>query len=267
MEGAGVYLKRVFGHAQVPKLDPFLLLDDFSSESAADYLAGFPWHPHRGIETVTYIVKGKVVHEDSLGNKGAIRGGDAQWMTAGSGIIHQEMPQITEEMIGFQLWVNLPSARKMMTPRYQDASRVEIPQVDYNGDVVRVLAGSLNNVRGPVEDVVVAPEYFDATLQPLSTFQHRATRGHTTFAYVVEGEGFFDSQRLVKRGEIALFADGDGLTIRAGEGGLRFLLIAGKPLNEPVAWYGPIVMNTREELQKAFNDYADGTFIKHKPNL
>lgn len=264
-EGAGVYLKRVFGNAQVPKLDPFLLLDDFSSGNPVEYLAGFPWHPHRGIETVTYIVKGKVVHEDSLGNKGTINSGDVQWMTAGSGIIHQEMPQVSERMMGFQLWVNLPSARKMMVPRYRDVGRAEIPEVDYKGTLVRVIAGSVNGVNGPVQDLVVSPEYIDVSLEPLSTFHHPITRGHKAFAYVVEGDGNFDQKRLVKDGEIAVFADGDNVSITAGERGLRFLLIAGKPLNEPVAWYGPIVMNTQRELVKAFEEYSTGTFIKHKP--
>jgi len=267
MEGAGVYLKRVFGHAQVPRLDPFLLLDDFSSSRPIDYMAGFPWHPHRGIETVTYMVKGKVSHEDSLGNKGTINSGDVQWMTAGSGIIHQEMPQESERMMGFQLWVNLPSARKMMAPRYQDVGRGEIPQVDYKGALVRVVAGAVNNVKGPVQDLVVTPEYLDVSLEPLSAFDHQIVKGHKAFAYVVEGSGHFDPKKLVKEGEIAVFTDGDDVSIRAGDRGLRFLLIAGKPLNEPVAWYGPIVMNTQDELVKAFDEYSTGTFIKDKPKM
>jgi redox-sensitive bicupin YhaK (pirin superfamily) len=267
MEGAGVYLKRVFGYAQVPRLDPFLLLDDFSSGNPVDYMAGFPWHPHRGIETVTYILKGKVSHEDSLGNKGTINSGNVQWMTAGSGIIHQEMPQESEMMVGFQLWVNLPSARKMMAPRYQDVSRAEIPEVDYKGALVKVIAGSVDNVKGPVQDLVVAPQYVDVSLQPLSTFNHQIVRGHKAFAYVIEGDGHFDPKRLVKGGEIAVFTDGENVSLTAGNKGLRFLLIAGKPLNEPVAWYGPIVMNTQQELVKAFDEYSSGTFMKHKPEI
>ncbi|MCS4538421.1 MAG: pirin family protein [Thaumarchaeota archaeon] len=267
IEGAGVYLRRVFGHAQMPKLDPFLLLDDFSSTKPVDYLAGFPWHPHRGIETVTYIVKGRVSHEDNLGNKGTINSGDVQWMTAGSGIIHQEMPQESERMIGFQLWVNLPSTRKMMAPRYHDVGRGEIPEVDYKGALVKVIAGSVGNVKGPVQDLVVSPEYIDVSLQSLSTFEHPIVMGHKAFAYVVEGDGHFDPNRVVKDGEIAVFTNGDDVSITAGSKGLHFLLIAGKPLNEPVAWYGPIVMNTQQELVKAFGEYSNGTFIKHKPQI
>ena len=267
IEGAGVYLKRVFGHAQMPKLDPFLLLDDFSSTKPVEYLAGFPWHPHRGIETVTYMVKGRVSHEDSLGNRGTINSGDVQWMTAGSGIIHQEMPQESERMMGFQLWVNLPHARKMMAPRYQDVGKGEIPEVDYKGALVKIIAGSVGNVKGPVQDLVVSPEYIDASLQSLSTFDYRIVMGHKAFAYVVEGDGHFDSNRVVRDGEIAVFTDGDNISIKAGNKGLRFLLIAGKPLNEPVAWYGPIVMNTQQELISAFDEYSNGTFIKHKPQI
>ena len=265
IEGAGVYLKRVFGNAQVPRLDPFLLLDDFSSGKPIEYMAGFPWHPHRGIETVTYMVKGKVSHEDSLGNKGTINSGDVQWMTAGSGIIHQEMPQESEKMMGFQLWVNLPAARKMMSPRYRDVGKGEIPEVDHKGALVRVIAGSVNNVSGPVQDLVVSPQYIDVSLQPLSIFDHKITKGHKAFAYVVEGEGNFGHKGLVKHGEIGVFTDGDNVSITAGNKGVRFLLIAGKPLNEPVAWYGPIVMNTQQELVKAFDEYSTGSFIKHKP--
>lgn len=178
IEGAGVRLKRVFGQAQVPKLDPFLLLDDFSSAKPADYIAGFPWHPHRGIETVTYMVRGKVAHEDSIGNKGTIRSGDVQWMTAGSGIIHQEMPQRSEKMVGFQLWVNLPSQRKMADPRYQGIGKAEIPEIDYKGAKVKVIAGEVNGVHGPAKDIMVKPEYLDVELNQGETFQHPTNIGH-----------------------------------------------------------------------------------------
>jgi redox-sensitive bicupin YhaK (pirin superfamily) len=267
MEGAGVRLKRVFGFQEVKGLDPFLLLDDFGSDDPDDYIAGFPWHPHRGIETVTYMLSGEVEHGDSLGNKGTIKSGDMQWMTAGSGIIHQEMPKrFKGTMRGFQLWVNLPARSKMMDPRYRDVTRDRIVEVSPSGGVkLRIIAGEVDGVRGPVQDVVANPEYLDITLEPGAAFERETPAGHTVFAYVIGGQGSFgdNSRKFFADGQLALFSDGDRISARASPEGIRFLLVSGKPLNEPVAWRGPIVMNTDEELQAAFEEYANGTFIKH----
>jgi redox-sensitive bicupin YhaK (pirin superfamily) len=266
MEGAGVRLKRAFGHAEAPKLDPFLLLDDIHSTNPEDYLAGFPWHPHRGIETVTYVLHGEVDHGDSIGNSGAIGDGDVQWMTAGSGIIHQEMPRkVSGDMRGLQLWVNLPASHKMMDPRYRDIPADTIPAVtDSNGVVVKVVAGSYGGVSGPMEDLVQAPSYFDIAIPAGEAFTCDFPEGHTVFAYVLSGKGSFapgddnefGAEHLVHYGE------GDQVSIGGGDTGVRFLLIAGKPLDEPVAWGGPIVMNTEEELHAAFREFREGTFIK-----
>ena len=269
IEGAGVHLRRAFGNREVPKLDPFLLLDDFRSENPLEYVAGFPWHPHRGIETVTYMLDGLVEHEDSIGNRGVIGAGDVQWMTSGSGIIHQEMPKFRDPkdpfMGGFQLWVNLPSSSKMMDPRYQEVKRASIPEVAVGKDVrVRVVAGEVNGVRGPVQGIVVEPEYLDVRLAPHGTFDHPVKRGHTAFGYVLGGKGTFDEgSGEIDSENLVLFRDGDRVRVRAGSEPLRFLLISGKPLGEPVAWWGPIVMNTRQELETAIEEYREGTFIKH----
>jgi len=267
LEGAGVNLKRAFGYNEVPLLDPFLLLDDFHSDNPADYIAGFPWHPHRGIETVTYMLKGMVEHGDSLGNKGVILPGDVQWMTAGSGIIHQEMPKgFNGNMWGFQLWVNLPSTHKMMEPRYREVKNEQIPVVAINEDVkIRIICGDFENTKGPVRDIVVDPEYLDITMTPGSEFEHRIKRGYRAFSYVIEGTGYFaDNEKSTGIENLVIFKDGDTVKITSGDKNLRFLLVSGKPLGEPVAWYGPIVMNTQEELDLAFEEYRNGTFIKHK---
>ena len=284
LEGAGVHLKRGFGFSEVPLFDPFLLLDDFRSDDPEQYLKGFPWHPHRGIETITYVLAGEVEHGDSLHNHGVIGSGDVQWMTAGSGIIHQEMPKGDENgrMHGFQLWANLPSGEKMMDPRYRDVKSTQIPRVDLpGGTVVKVIAGEISGTKGPVRDVVIDPEYIDVTVPAKSEFTHAITRGHSAFAYVIEGSGIFcggqepfshdvvgsgrfddDPGPSVGNGTVVLFEDGDEITVEADGNGMRFLLVSGRPLGEPVAWRGPVVMNTREELRTAFEEYEQGTFIK-----
>jgi len=265
IEGAGVHLRRVFGFGEVPLLDPFLMLDDFSSSDPRDYEPGFPWHPHRGIETITYVLRGEVEHGDSLGNRGVIRGGDVQWMTAGSGIIHQEMPRGDAEgaMFGFQLWSNLPRSHKMMDPRYRDviSSTIPAPRLE-NGAVVRVISGQLEDTRGPVQDILSDPEYFDVTLPAGAAFERAVEPGRTVFAYVFEG-ALTVGGVTVPRGTGALLAAGDQVRSTAGELGARFLLLSGQPLGEPVAWRGPIVMNTDQELRIAFDEVRRGTFIKH----
>jgi redox-sensitive bicupin YhaK (pirin superfamily) len=268
MEGAGVRLKRVFGYNEVELMDPFLLLDHFGSDNPDDYLKGFPWHPHRGIETITYMIEGQVKHEDSLGNSGTIESGDVQWMTAGSGIIHQEMPNRTDDMMmGFQLWANLPSSNKMMHPRYQGIKESEIPEVvTESGARVRIICGKLDGTCGPVGEIVTDPEYLDVIVPPDAEFKHTVKRGHTVFAYVFEGKGYFDQdkERLIESDHLVLFEDGEQIVATAGEEQLRFLLVSGMPIGEPIAWYGPIVMNNKEELDEAFREYRNGTFIKHK---
>ena len=270
IEGAGVHLRRAFGYQEVPRLDPFLLLDDFRSENPAEFIAGFPWHPHRGIETVTYMLDGFVQHEDSIGNQGVIGSGDVQWMTAGNGIIHQEMPKHLDDgrMGGFQLWVNLPASTKMMDPRYQEVKSVNIPEIQpAKGVDVRVIAGQLGNVRGPVRDIVVEPEYLDVRMAPHASFDHTVKKGHRVFAYVLGGRGRFDDQsgEVVDSENLVLFKDGERVRIEAMKQALRFLLISGTPLHEPVAWWGPIVMNNRRELEVAIEEFHDGTFVKHRP--
>ncbi|MDH3328944.1 MAG: pirin family protein [Desulfobulbaceae bacterium] len=284
IEGAGVHLKRAFGFSEVPLFDPFLLLDDFRSAQPADYLQGFPWHPHRGIETITYVLRGDVEHGDSMGNKGNITGGDVQWMTAGSGVVHQEMPKGDPEgmMEGFQLWANLPAANKMMAPRYRDIQANLIPLVTLdNGVNIKIICGQVNGTAGPVKDIVIEPEYLDITVPPGTTYLHPTKPGHTVFVYVIDGAGFlcaektpftveargvnyFDTQRepSVDNETLVLFEDGDHVYINTENEQMRFLLVSGKPINEPVAWNGPIVMNTREELQVAFEEYEKGTFIR-----
>jgi len=268
LEGAGVRLQRVFGFHEVSLFDPFLLLDHFGSDNPDDYLAGFPWHPHRGIETITYMLEGEVEHEDSLGNKGVIKSGDVQWMTAGSGIIHQEMPNSSEGLMqGFQLWANLPARNKMMHPRYRDVKKAEIPEFAVNENVmVKIIAGEVNGTKGPVQDIITDPEYIDVEIKPEGLFKHPIKRGHTVFAYVFKGEGFFDQKqnKMINEGSVVLFDDGDFVEISTKEKPVRFLLISGMPIGEPVAWYGPIVMNTEKELRVAFQEYRNNTFIKHK---
>ncbi len=266
IEGAGVHLNRVFGFSESPKLDPFLMLDDFRSDNPEHYLKGFPWHPHRGIETITYVLKGDVEHGDSLGNTGVISTGDVQWMTAGSGIIHQEMPKGDAQgaMYGFQLWANLPASQKMMQPRYRGITTDQIPAVELeNGVRIKVIAGTIGGVEGPMDEIVIDPEYFDCTVPVGETFIHKTDPTYTAFIYVIGGRGKTDGTDI-DNGTLVLFDQGGQLSIKADGESLRFLLLTGKPLNEPVAWRGPIVMNTQAELETAFQEYQEGTFIKRK---
>ncbi|MSR83005.1 MAG: pirin family protein [Candidatus Latescibacteria bacterium] len=285
VEGAGVRLRRAFGFGETEKFDPFLLFDDFRNDNPGDYLAGFPWHPHRGIETITYVLAGTVDHGDSLGNRGTMGAGDVQWMTAGSGILHQEMPKGDPKgrMHGFQLWANLPSSHKMTSPRYQDVNSAEIPEItDDDGTQVRIVCGSFWGKTGPVEGVAADPRYLDVWVPPgqsktlpVETYRH-------AFAYVFEGAGSFrdasqplpvQTERVGVQGieaveqtgnrSLVLFDSGDEVRVQAGEEGIRFLLVSGKPLQEPVAWRGPIVMNTNEQLRLAYAELNAGTFIKH----
>ncbi len=287
IEGAGVKLRRGFGFGETEDFDPFLLFDDFRNESPDDYLAGFPWHPHRGIETITYVLAGTVNHGDSLGNQGTLGAGDVQWMTAGSGILHQEMPRGDPRgrMHGFQLWANLPSSLKMTAPRYQDVSSRDIPEViDDDGTRIRVVCGSFWGKTGPVDRVAADPRYLDVWVPPGFRKTLPVETSRHAFAYVFEGNGTFRdaSQPVNVRTEqvapidrtaqaaqeetgnrsLVLFDTGDEVTVQAGDSGLRFLLVSGKPIEEPVAWYGPIVMNTKEQLQQAYAELREGTFIK-----
>lgn len=285
IEGAGVHLKRAFGNTEAELFDPFLLLDDFRSDNPALYLKGFPWHPHRGIETITYMLEGTVEHGDSLGHSGIIGPGDVQWMTAGSGIIHQEMPKGDSQgrMYGFQLWANLPASHKMMDPRYRDVKGEDTPVIVHeDGTSVRIISGTYNDVTGPVRDIVIDPEYLDITIPPNSEFKKATKQGHKLIAYVIGGKGefchqgdpfnydiaganYFDAnlEKLIGNGSLILFSDGDEMSVSTHDEPLRFLLMSGKPIGEPIAWYGPIVMNTREELRTAYEELELGTFIKH----
>jgi quercetin 2,3-dioxygenase len=269
MEGAGVNLRRAFGFGDTSLTDPFLLLDDFRGDNPSDYIQGFPWHPHRGIETITYMLEGTVEHGDSMGNQGTIGAGDAQWMTAGSGIIHQEMPQPGPggRMGGFQLWANLPATHKMMDPRYRDITKSTIPVVEApDGVLVKVLCGDVLGTRGPVQDVVIEPEYLDVWLPAGAGFVHPTPPNHTVIAYVFEGKVLFEGELgpVTSSEHLVVFGEGESVEAAAGHSDARFLLISGKPLREPVAWSGPIVMNTREELALAFDEYRRGTFIRKK---
>ena len=285
LEGAGVHLRRGFGFREVPMFDPFLMFDDFRQDNPAKYLPGFPWHPHRGIETITYMIRGTAEHGDSMGNRGVIGPGDVQWMTAGSGVIHQEMPKggTDGRMGGFQLWANLPAAQKMMDPRYRDVKKADIPEVALPGGVMaRVICGAVGKTRGPVRDIVIDPEYIDVAMPPRAEFVHPTKAGHTVIAYVFEGQGCFSDEPgpssyniepasyfdlewrpLLGDTSVILFGDGSRIKVTTVDSPVRFLLISGRPLGEPVAWRGPIVMNTQEELQTAFREYRTQTFIKH----
>lgn len=268
IEGAGVHLKRVFGNNEVPLFDPFLMLDDFRSDNPDHYLAGFPWHPHRGIETITYVLSGDVEHGDSMGNTGIISSGDTQWMTAGSGIIHQEMPRGDNKgrMEGFQLWANLPKSHKMMGPRYRDIKCAQVPEVMLeNGTKIKIICGKVGEYEGPVKGIIIDPEYLDVTVPANRELRYSTKSGYTTFAYVIDGQGNFDmkTEQTIVNGSVCLYDDGDYITVKADVKPVRFLLISGKPIGEPVAWHGPIVMNTDEELRIALDEYQKGTFIKH----
>jgi len=286
MEGAGVRLRRAFGFGDTEAYDPFLLLDDFRNDDPQDYLKGFPWHPHRGIETITYVLAGTVEHGDSLGNRGAMGAGDVQWMTAGRGILHQEMPKgdASGRMHGFQLWANLPSALKMTEPRYQDIQSKDVAEItDDDGTHVRVICGEFWGKRGPVEGVAADPRYLDVSVPPGRKKTLKVDRTNHAFAYVFEGSGTFRDASApraviteqvgdaapanatpddVQNRNLVLFDSGDEIVVQAGERGIRFLLVSGRPIEEPVAWYGPIVMNTEGELREALSELRDGTFIK-----
>ncbi len=286
IEGAGVKLRRAFGFGETGEFDPFLLFDDFRNERPDDYHAGFPWHPHRGIETITYVLAGTVDHGDSLGNSGTLGAGDVQWMTAGSGILHQEMPKGDPQgkMHGFQLWANLPSSLKMTAPRYQDVSSRDIPEiVDDDGTRVRVVCGTFWGKTGPVDGIAADPRYLDVWIPPLTRKTLPVETSRHAFAYVFEGSGSFHDASapfgvLTEQGgpdevlvreqtgnrSLVLFDRGDEVTVEASEEGIRFLLVSGKPIEEPVAWYGPIVMNTKDELRTAWEELREGTFIKHR---
>jgi len=286
MEGAGVKLRRAFGFGNTVETDPFLLFDDFRNERPADYIAGFPWHPHRGIETITYVLSGTVTHADSLGNAGSLGAGDVQWMTAGRGILHQEMPQGDERgrMHGFQLWANLPASLKMTAPRYQDVHAKDVTEItDDDGTKVRVIIGDFWGRRGPVEGIAADPQYLDVWVPPDQRKTLPIDTRRNAFAYVFEGDGEFQDasppmgvltdepgpvEKVVRQKagnrSLVMFDRGDEVVVRAGEQGIRFLLCSGRPLEEPVAWYGPIVMNTNAELQTAIRELRDGTFIKER---
>ena len=284
MEGAGVKLRRAFGFGDTDETDPFLLLDDFRNERPEDYLAGFPWHPHRGIETITYVLAGDVTHADSLGNQGSLGAGDVQWMTAGRGILHQEMPKGDAQgrMHGFQLWANLPSSLKLTAPRYQDVKSNDIPDLtDDDGTRVRVVVGEFWGQRGPVDGIAADPQYLDVWVPPGQRKVLPVDTRRRAFAYVFEGSGTFRdasepfgvlveepgpveivSRALVGDRSLVLFSSGDEVVVNAGEHGIRFLLISGQPLQEPVAWHGPIVMNTKAEIKQALAELRDGSFIR-----
>ena len=268
-DGAGVKLRRIIASRTLDYLDPFLLLDHFGSDDPDDYIAGFPMHPHRGIETVTYVLAGVVNHRDSIGHSGNVGAGDVQWMTAGSGIMHEEMPQLRGgRLSGFQLWVNLPASQKMAKPRYQEYEAAAIPTVSReNGSQIKVIAGTLDNVRGPVTGIAADPAYLDVMLPPNTSLSQAIPRGHTAFAYAYEGQGLFgetndDPGHSVHAPNLIVFDDGDSLNVRAETTSLRFLLVSGKPLREPVARYGPFVMNTEAEIREAILDIQRGTFVK-----
>src|SRR5438445_9101765 len=286
IEGAGVHLRRAFGFGDTSEYDPFLLLDDFRNDNPRDYLAGFPWHPHRGIETITYVLAGTVAHGDSLGNRGALGAGDVQWMTAGRGILHQEMPQgdPNGRMHGFQLWANLPSSLKMTTPRYQDVGGKDMPEiVDDDGTRVRVVCGSFWGKKGPVDGIAADPTYLDVSVPAGRRKTLAVDARRNAFAYVFEGSGSFRDaspplgvltdqpgpvenvvREQVGDRSLVLFDAGDDVTVQAGDRGIRFLLVSGTPIEEPVAWYGPIVMNTEAELRQAYSELRSGTFIKER---
>lgn len=263
LEGAGVKLRRVLGNDDDSTLDPFLLLDHFGSDNPQDYILGFPWHPHRGIETVTYMWTGEVEHGDSIGNKGVIRSGDVQWMTAGSGIVHQEMPQKYEGLLqGFQLWVNLPAKKKMIKPKYRGIEKDQIPTVEKRGQKIKVVSGKIGAITGPIQDLSNDIEYFDVELAAGETFEHPTRSDLTVFAYIVDGSVEVGGGK-VESGECVVFSEGDSAKLSSRDGA-RFLFVSGEPLKEPVAWRGPIVMNTWDELEKAFEELNEGTFIKSR---
>lgn len=262
-DGAGVKLTRLISQNVMKETDPFLMLDFFGSDKPAEYIAGFPWHPHRGIETVTYMLAGEVEHEDSLGNKGVIKAGDVQWMTAGSGIIHQEMPKVKNGLMkGFQLWVNLPAEHKMTAPRYQEYSSDTIPRITKGNTEIKIIAGDYEGITGPVRGMYMRPLYLDINLDKNSDILIPINKSYNSFAYILEGSGFFENDSLIQNGKLVIFSKGESVKVITGNDSIRFILVAGKPLNEPIAWQGPIVMNTQEELNTAFKELREDRFIK-----
>lgn len=264
MEGAGVKLNRAFGYYDLPLFDPFLLFDDFRNDDPKDFIAGFPWHPHRGIETITYMLEGTAEHGDSMGNKGVIGKGEVQWMTAGSGIVHMEMPKPDSEgkMYGFQLWANLPATHKMSPPRYRNLTQAMMPIVEFDdGTKVKLICGSLNGVSAPVQDIIIDPQYWDVVIPANAKTRLPAPKGNTAFLYAYDGEAEIDGKAITNR-QVVLFGDGDEILISASDKGFKILFMCAKPLGEPISWRGPIVMNTDEEIKQAFRDLQNETFIK-----
>ncbi len=263
MEGAGVKVRRTIGSNRIDHLDPFLLLDHFESDNPADYIAGFPMHPHRGIETVTYLLSGEVRHKDSLGNSGSIRSGDAQWMTSGRGIMHEEMPKpVDGKMAGFQLWVNLPAKNKMDAPKYQDVPASKIPKfVTQSGIEIKVITGKFDDIVGPVTGITTNPSYWDVFIPPETEFEAKIAVGHAVFAYLYKGESIF-GDRPVSGTNLIVFSDGDTVKVKTGSKSARFLLVSGKPINEPIARYGPFVMNTQAEIKQTLTELRNGTFVR-----
>jgi redox-sensitive bicupin YhaK (pirin superfamily) len=269
MEGAGVRLIRSIATPALDHVDPFLLFDHFGSKDPADYIKGFPMHPHRGIETVTYMISGQVDHKDSIGNSGSITDGDVQWMTSGRGIMHEEMPRAHEdEMVGFQLWVNLPARLKMTRPRYQNIPSDQIPDIRREDGVkIRVIAGEVDGIHGPVKEIVAEPTYLDISIPPNGAFSQSIVRGHAALAYIFEGQGVFEADdaeagKPIPHPRLVVFGDGDQVSVRAADPGVRFLLVSGKPINEPIARWGPFVMNTQEEIEQTLEELKNGTFIQ-----
>ena len=265
VDGAGVQLTRVLGNATVEDFDPFLMLDSFDSKNPKDYIAGFPFHPHRGIETITYLIQGEIDHEDSLGNKGAIRDGQSQWMTAGSGIMHQEMPQPAERMLGLQLWLNLPAADKMAEPRYFDITRDMMGEKQTDAGTVRVIAGEYQGAKG-AQPYHIQASVYDVLLEPGKSLSLPVKAEDNAFVFLIEGDAVIDGRQIPEKTAVLFEREGDTVTVAAPPSGpARFIYCSGQPLDEPISWGGPIVMNTKEELQHAFNELRDGTFIKHQP--
>lgn len=263
-DGAGVSLYRTFGYYEIPDFDPFLMMDFFDSTNPEDYIKGFPWHPHRGIETVTYLIHGAIEHGDSLGNKGVIRDGDCQWMTAGSGILHQEMPQESPQMLGVQIWLNLSKKEKMTEPKYRDITKEMIPVYEEESYTVHIVAGEYGGKKGPMEAIETKPSFFDVELKENSEFVYRVDYDFNAFAFLVRGEANFnvEKEEMISYPNGVLFTEGDTIRVKTGKSPARFLLLTGKKLNEPIAWGGPIVMNTKEELDLAFKELKEGIFIK-----
>lgn len=262
MDGAGVKLVRVIGHNDTKDFDPFLMLDAFDSANPDDYIKGFPWHPHRGIETITYLIQGNIEHGDSLGNKGSILDGECQWMTAGSGVIHQEMPKASNRMLGVQLWLNLPAKDKMVPPQYHGITKDEIAVIDEGDCKIHLIAGNYQGKVGAVEGDYIKPLILDVELNPGAVWSLDTDKDATLFVYIIQGEGFFDRDELISAKHAVLFNEGSKFHVKAADNGMRFLLMSGKPLREPIAWGGPIVMNTREELELAFRELKENKFIR-----